>query len=112
MANELMVNSVGDLIAAEVDKLLGLATALKELDVCTATTGSGMRYVHDAEQDLTIVAGPNAIVKETPVAIKVMLVRPGATREEVLAQTKEFTQELRGTIVGRSQPWVSQHDQD
>ncbi|MFM0174754.1 hypothetical protein PQR33_36115 [Paraburkholderia sediminicola] len=110
MANELKVNNFGHLIAAEVDKLMGLATVLEQHDVRTATTGGGLRYLHDVENDVTFVAGPNALVKKSRATTKVMIANPGATRDEVLADLKEFTQELRGTVVGRSQPWVSQHD--
>lgn len=110
MTNELTKHVLNRSIDDEVDTLLGFAANVEALDLLTATTRSGLRYVRDDDKDITVVAGPNAIVKQSCATYKIMVARPGASREEVLADLKEFTQELRGTVVGRSQSWVSLND--
>ncbi|QJQ95440.1 MULTISPECIES: hypothetical protein [Halomonadaceae] len=108
MANDVMLNSADRSIDGEVRDLLGLATSLEALGVRKAETDGNVRYVRDAQTGDMIVAGRDVIVKKTNATLGVLIALPDASQDEVLADLESFTQEMRGTVVGRSQSWVSQ----
>ena len=112
MANDVMLNKADRSIDDEVRNLLGLAASLEVLGVCEAVTESGVRYVRDTESGDAIVAARDVIVKKTCATLSVMMALPNASQDQVLADLKSFTQELRGAVVGRSQSWVSQRKAD
>lgn len=110
--NELVVSEVGRSIDSDVQELLDLAARLEELGVRDAATEAGERYVRDTESGDTVVASRDVIVKRTRATLGVMVALPGASKDDVLADLTAFTQELRGTVVGHCQSWVSQRGKD
>lgn len=110
MRNKLMFDGGDRSIDAEVARLLGLEAALEPLGVRAAVTDRGERYVRDRESGQTIVAARDVIVKRTRSTLHVMVTLPGASTDGVLADLRSFTQEQRGTVVGRCQSWVSQRE--
>lgn len=112
MANDIMLSGDGCSIDGEVCDLLELAANLKALGVRKAVTEGNVRYECDAQTGDTIVAGRDMIVKKTNATLSVMIALPDAPQDQVLTDLNSCTQEQRGTVVGRSQSWVSQKKTD
>jgi len=110
MKNELIVT------AADADRsidslmrnVLSLVRRFDADEVVEARTKSGLLYKHNVETGIKTVAVPGAMLEMTPTMLTLRMSVPGASQDATLADLSGATQEQRGAVLGRSQPWVSQ----
>lgn len=115
MANDLIAVPAEygvDILRTQPRGLLQKALAFESLNVASAQTHDGEHYSHDRGTNTTIIAGNGMLLKKTGATMTVTMVLPGASVDDVLADTAQYTQQQQGALLGYSQSWVSRHEAD
>jgi hypothetical protein len=112
MTHDLVPMDSGPSANEKVKHLRTLAVALDELGVEEARLKTGEYFSRNEKENRTTMAAPGLVLQETADTVTMTFTKPGANTDGVLSDLRHLTQAQRGAVVGRSQPWVSQHEQE
>ena len=100
---------------ATVDKGVRQIASLREQNITRADFDNGQKFDHNHETNISTLANSAISLSLGEHGLKVLIPNPNSSPDEVLQDfdnMSESTQRMRGAGVGRSQPWVSNQDND
>lgn len=97
-------------LPARANGLLERSRIFESLGLVSAKTEDGVLYTREPASGTMVIARLGMILEKTDATLTLTLALPGSSVSRVLAETARYTQQQRGALLGRSQPWVSRHE--